>query len=93
MGFDLAGVAALGPSDTAEQFEAWGWRIPFLVSLILLGVSVWIRLKLNMSNIAKPQATRRSGNWAGTSVHPRSTMNPSIDSETEFQLSSKPKMP
>ena len=32
-----------------EQFEAWGWRIPFLVSLILLGISVWIRLKLNES--------------------------------------------
>ncbi|MDB4913576.1 MAG: ral substrate transporter [Gemmatimonadetes bacterium] len=30
-----------------EAFEAWGWRIPFLVSLVLLGVSVWIRLKLN----------------------------------------------
>jgi MFS family permease len=32
-----------------EAFEAWGWRIPFLVSLVLLGVSVWIRLKLNES--------------------------------------------
>ncbi|MES2178973.1 MAG: MFS transporter [Gemmatimonadota bacterium] len=32
-----------------EKFEAWGWRIPFLVSLLLLGVSVWIRLKLNES--------------------------------------------
>src|SRR4051812_38739255 len=30
-------------------FEAWGWRIPFLVSLALLAVSVWIRLKLNES--------------------------------------------
>ena len=30
-------------------FEAWGWRIPFLVSLALLGISVWIRLKLNES--------------------------------------------
>jgi MFS family permease len=30
-------------------FEAWGWRIPFLVSLVLLGISVWIRLKLNES--------------------------------------------
>jgi MFS family permease len=32
-----------------EKFEAWGWRIPFVVSLLLLAVSVWIRLKLNES--------------------------------------------
>ncbi len=31
------------------RFEEWGWRIPFLVSLVLLGISVWIRLKLNES--------------------------------------------
>lgn len=29
-----------------EAFEAWGWRIPFLLSVVLLGVSVWIRLQL-----------------------------------------------
>ncbi|MCC7227904.1 MAG: MHS family MFS transporter [Burkholderiaceae bacterium] len=32
-----------------EAFKAWGWRIPFLVSVVLLGVSVWIRLQLNES--------------------------------------------
>src|SRR5829696_2104083 len=32
-----------------ERFEAWGWRIPFLVSLVLLGVSVWIRTRLDES--------------------------------------------
>ncbi|KAA3505285.1 MFS transporter [Rhizobium rhizogenes] len=32
-----------------EAFAAWGWRIPFLVSVLLLGVSVWIRLKMNES--------------------------------------------
>jgi MFS family permease len=32
-----------------EAFEAWGWRIPFLLSAVLLGVSVWIRLKLSES--------------------------------------------
>lgn len=32
-----------------EEFAAWGWRIPFLVSVLLLGVSVWIRLSMNES--------------------------------------------
>ncbi|KQT65800.1 MULTISPECIES: MFS transporter [unclassified Aureimonas] len=34
---------------SAEDFAAWGWRIPFLVSVLLLGVSIWIRLMLNES--------------------------------------------
>ncbi|MBN8776166.1 MFS transporter [Thiomonas arsenitoxydans] len=32
-----------------DAFNAWGWRVPFLVSIALLAVSVWIRLKLNES--------------------------------------------
>ncbi len=31
---------------TKEDFAAWGWRIPFLLSFVLLGISVWIRLSL-----------------------------------------------
>jgi MFS family permease len=35
----------------AKTFSDWGWRIPFLVSVVLLGFSVWIRLKLNETPI------------------------------------------
>ncbi len=34
-------------------FGDWGWRIPFLLSAILLAVSIWIRLKLNKSPLFK----------------------------------------
>eukprot|EP01035_Chromulina_nebulosa_P041388 gene41388-55987_t len=32
-----------------EAFVAWGWRIPFLVSVGLLGISIWMRMKLSES--------------------------------------------
>jgi MFS family permease len=34
---------------TEGSFKSWGWRVPFLVSLVLLAVSVYIRLKLDES--------------------------------------------
>ena len=34
-----------------EAFKAWGWRIPFLASALLLIVSLWIRLRLNESPV------------------------------------------
>ncbi len=34
--------SALGPKDFAE----WGWRVPFIVSVLLLAISVWIRMQL-----------------------------------------------
>ncbi|WP_341675874.1 MFS transporter [Niveibacterium sp. SC-1] len=36
-----------------DEFEAWGWRIPFLISIALLIVSVYIRLQLNESPVFK----------------------------------------
>jgi len=43
----LACRTALG----TEAFEAWGWRIPFLLSILLLAVSVYIRLQLSESPV------------------------------------------
>ena len=55
------------------EFAKWGWRIPFLVSVVLLGISVWIRLRLNESPIfqkmkeegkgSKAPLTEAFGNW------------------------------
>jgi len=56
-----------------EAFLAWGWRIPFLVSIVLLGISVWIRLQLSESpafkrmkeegTISKAPLTESFGKW------------------------------
>ena len=36
---------------TAESFATWGWRVPFLVSVLLLAISIYIRLKLEESPV------------------------------------------
>jgi len=33
----------------AEDFAAWGWRVPFLLSILLVGVSIYIRMKMHES--------------------------------------------
>jgi len=47
----LAVIAICRTQMDAKVFADWGWRVPFLVSLILLIFSVYIRLKLNESPI------------------------------------------
>ncbi len=56
-----------------EAFNAWGWRIPFLLSLLLLAISIWIRLKLNESPVFK--AMKEEG---------RSSKSPIRDSFTKW---------
>src|SRR5579859_5806505 len=44
-------IGALRFFMTKEHFAAWGWRIPFLISFLLLAVSVVIRMKLEESPV------------------------------------------
>ncbi|WP_425594517.1 MFS transporter [Qipengyuania huizhouensis] len=49
----------------ADDFTEWGWRIPFLLSIALLGISLWMRLKLSESPVF--QAMKEAGE---TSANP-----------------------
>ncbi|MGQ4660646.1 MFS transporter [Lysobacter sp. F6437] len=51
VGLLLSLVVILGVREVlgTEAFNDWGWRLPFLLSIVLLGVSVWIRMQLSES--------------------------------------------
>ena len=54
--------------------SAWGWRVPFLISIVLLGVSLWIRMQLAESPVfqkmkdegttSKAPLTEAFGRWS-----------------------------
>ena len=47
LGLFLANVAVLAFSNwSGDQFAVWGWRIPFAISIILVGIGLWIRLDI-----------------------------------------------
>ena len=50
LGTLVMGAFSALPND---QFLAWGWRVPFLLSFVLLGVGMFVRLKVSESPIFK----------------------------------------
>jgi MFS family permease len=48
LGLFLSMIVIVGVREGVGEaaFADWGWRVPFLVSILLLGISVWIRLSL-----------------------------------------------
>jgi MFS family permease len=75
LGLFLSLLVILGVRTAVGEaaFADWGWRIPFLVSIILLGISVWIRLSMNESpaflkmksegKLSKAPLTEAFGKW------------------------------
>ena len=63
---------------TGPNFEVWGWRVPFLLSIVLLGISVYIRLSMNESpafhkmkaegKTSKAPLTEAFGQWKNLKI-------------------------
>lgn len=61
-----------------QAFQVWGWRVPFLFSSVLLGISVWIRMQLNESpvflrmkvegKVSKAPLTEAFGRWSNIKI-------------------------
>ncbi len=64
-GFVLSLLVVLGckAAMSPETWAEWGWRVPFILSIVLLAVSLWMRLKLNESPVFK--AMKEQGELAG----------------------------
>jgi MFS family permease len=71
-------ILSLRLSMSPESFAAWGWRVPFLLSIILLGFSIWIRLQLAESPAflkmkeegtqSKAPLSEAFGNWQNAKI-------------------------
>ena len=74
----LAVILACRLGFGEDTFRAWGWRVPFLISVVLLGVSVYIRLKLQESpmfaemkaggGLSRAPLTESFGQWRNARV-------------------------
>ena len=80
LGLMLSLMVILGVRTSLGEvaFADWGWRIPFLVSILLLAISVWIRLSMNESpafkkmkdegKVSKAPLTEAFGQWKNMKI-------------------------
>lgn len=62
IGLLLANLVFFGAAaaTTPEQFQAWGWRIPFLLSVVLIGVGYFLRTRVAESPVFEQMRERRT---------------------------------
>jgi len=80
LGLFLSLMVILGTRTYVGEaaFADWGWRVPFIVSILLLGISVWIRLSMNESpafkkmkaegKTSKAPLTESFGQWKNLKI-------------------------
>ena len=67
--FSLAIILLTRVGFGEATYTAWGWRVPFLLSAVLVGFAIWIRLKLQETPLFQRlkdtgQTTKDTGSWA-----------------------------
>jgi MFS family permease len=73
------GVVRLISSWTGEGFLAWAWRIPFLLSVVLIGIGLYVRLRVlespQFENVIAKAAVVRQPVWRAIADHPREVLS------------------
>jgi metabolite-proton symporter len=63
---------------TGDAFESWGWRIPFLVSIVLVAIGLYVRLRVlespEFSAVRAEQQVVRLPVWESIRRHPRAIL-------------------
>ena len=70
VGVILANLAFIGVSSsmTDEAFMDWGWRLPFIASIVLIGISMYVQLKLEDTEAFKALQANQAQNDADATV-------------------------
>jgi metabolite-proton symporter len=72
------GAVKLMSAWTGSSFESWGWRIPFLVSIVLVGIGLYVRLRVvespEFTKVSETAKVVRLPVWESIKRHPRAIL-------------------
>ncbi|HEV7909146.1 MAG TPA: MFS transporter [Pseudonocardiaceae bacterium] len=72
------GVVAVLSKISGKSFETWGWRVPFLLSIVLIAIGLWVRLRVTESpdfaRLKQEKAIERQPVWTVLRRQPREVL-------------------
>jgi metabolite-proton symporter len=72
------GAVKLMSAWTGNSFDSWGWRIPFLVSIVLVGIGLYVRLRVvespEFTKVSETAKVMRLPVWEAIKRHPRAIL-------------------
>jgi metabolite-proton symporter len=72
------GVVAVLSKISGKSFETWGWRVPFLLSIVLIAIGLWVRLRVmespDFARLKQEKAIERQPVWTVLRRQPREVL-------------------